>query len=243
MVDLDDRSMETLLSGRRRDRSTRFLVLACVVVLGTILVFNARSGVASSHETLSASTAARPGIPAAATAVASAAVVSPTTTPECIATQRCADPAAGPAVAGYDVVAFFGSTLRQGVDCGVRGTREHAARYGNYTFLFASSANRDAFLAAPETYVPAYGGFCAWGVATEAAWSPDFLGPPIVAPGSADCERAWVVDDAGRLFLLNRYAMSLWLSDVASYRAAADATWRTWYPALDDGVLNTGSFA
>lgn len=30
---------------------------------------------------------------------------------------------------------------------------------------FSSGANRDAFLADPESYAPAYGGYCAWAAA------------------------------------------------------------------------------
>ena len=65
--------------------------------------------------------------------------------------------AEGVAIRGYDPVAYF----RQG---GPRqGSPEHAVRHDGAIWHFASAANRALFLADPERYKPAYGGFCAYG--------------------------------------------------------------------------------
>ena len=45
------------------------------------------------------------------------------------------------------------------------GSADFSAESGGATYLFASAEARDAFLAAPETYEPAFGGFCATGAA------------------------------------------------------------------------------
>jgi YHS domain-containing protein len=76
------------------------------------------------------------------------------------------------AIRGYDPVAYF----REG---GPRkGSAAHAVDHDGATWHFASAANRALFLADPERYKPAYGGFCAYGtsrgylVKTEPeAWS------------------------------------------------------------------------
>ena len=67
----------------------------------------------------------------------------------------------GPGLAahGYDVMAFFtnGNPLI--------GSDTYATAHAGGTYRFASQANLDAFKASPSKYAPAYGGFCAYGVA------------------------------------------------------------------------------
>ena len=65
----------------------------------------------------------------------------------------------GVAIKGYDVVAYF--TVGEPV----KGSSEFEADYKNATFRFASRENRQRFLDDPEAYMPAYGGYCALGVA------------------------------------------------------------------------------
>jgi len=63
------------------------------------------------------------------------------------------------AVKGYDVVAYFTE------DRPVEGSPEITAEWEDAIFQFSSEENRDRFLEAPEDYIPAYGGYCALGVA------------------------------------------------------------------------------
>ncbi len=65
----------------------------------------------------------------------------------------------GVAIKGYDTVAYFTENRA------VEGSPEHTAEYKGATFWFASEENRDRFAESPENYAPAYGGFCALGVA------------------------------------------------------------------------------
>jgi hypothetical protein len=62
------------------------------------------------------------------------------------------DPLSGVALFGYDPVAFFldGRALQ--------GDRRHLAVHGNLVWHFRSPANRAGFVAAPDAYVPAFGG-------------------------------------------------------------------------------------
>jgi len=65
----------------------------------------------------------------------------------------------GVAVKGYDVVAYF----TEGEP--VRGLPEHEVEQRGAIFRFASAAHAAMFRQSPGKYMPAYGGFCALGVA------------------------------------------------------------------------------
>lgn len=65
----------------------------------------------------------------------------------------------GIAIRGYDPVAYH--TL----GAPTPGSAEHAFEYQGATWHFANAQHRQMFVADPETYVPAYGGYCAYGVA------------------------------------------------------------------------------
>lgn len=62
----------------------------------------------------------------------------------------------GLAIQGYDPVAYF--TVKKAT----KGQKTISTQYKGATYRFASVANRDRFLKAPEAYVPAYGGWCAY---------------------------------------------------------------------------------
>jgi len=69
-----------------------------------------------------------------------------------------ADPYGKIALQGYDPVAFH----TQGK--AVKGDPYIPAEVLGYKFLFASEEDKAAFLKDPEKYLPAYGGYCAFGV-------------------------------------------------------------------------------
>lgn len=115
---------------------------------------------------------------------------------------------AGPglAVHGYDVVSYFNGSPEIGSD-------DFAVAYKGAAYRFASKADLDAFNASPDKYVPAYGGFCAYGTAL----GKKFDGDP----------RFWKVVD-GKLYLnLNRDIQAKWSGDIAGNIKKADATWPT----------------
>jgi YHS domain-containing protein len=65
----------------------------------------------------------------------------------------------GVAIHGYDPVAYF-------TEGGPRaGKPELAVTHAGARWLFASEANRQRFVTSPARYLPAYGGYCAFGVA------------------------------------------------------------------------------
>ena len=61
---------------------------------------------------------------------------------------------------GYDVVAYFNNEA-------IEGDKKFSATHDSVKYKFANQANLDAFLAAPEKYIPQYGGYCAYAVAQK----------------------------------------------------------------------------
>jgi len=111
----------------------------------------------------------------------------------------------GVAIRGYDPVAYFR-------DNGPRpGRPEFSARHGGATWYFASAENKALFEADPERYLPAFGGFCAYGT------SRGYLVK--IEP------EAWSIVD-GRLYL--NYDLNVrktWLGRTQTYIARADGNW------------------
>lgn len=120
--------------------------------------------------------------------------------------------ASGLALKGHDPVAYFSAAKP------TPGLAQYSAQHQGATYRFASAANRDAFVTNPAKYAPAYGGFCAMGVALEKKLDVD--------------PQAWRVVD-GRLYLnVNKDVQKRWLDDVPGNLATADKNW----PRLKDRV-------
>jgi YHS domain len=111
----------------------------------------------------------------------------------------------GLAAHGHDVVAYFTAgkpTL---------GSDKFAVAYNGGTYRFASQANLDAFKVDSAKYAPAFGGFCAYGVAL----AKKFDGDP----------RYWKIVD-GKLYLnLNADIAAKWNADVPGNIAKANGNW------------------
>lgn len=112
-----------------------------------------------------------------------------------------------PAVGGYDVVSYHEGTVP------LRGSGYHAANHEGVVYLFASEENKAIFEAAPSKYLPAYNGFCAYGVAVGKKFHTD----PTVYE---------IVD--GTLYLnLDRGIQKEWSKDVPGNIAKADENWKS----------------
>ena len=111
----------------------------------------------------------------------------------------------GVAIRGYDPVAYFR-------DGGPRlGKPEFSVRHGGAIWHFGSAEHKALFEADPERYLPAYGGFCAYGT------SRGYLVK--IEP------EAWSIVD-GRLYL--NYDLDVrktWLKRTKTYIARADGSW------------------
>lgn len=73
----------------------------------------------------------------------------------------------GVILAGHDTVAYHTESRP------VLGKPGITAVYNDAIYRFASEANRDLFVANPEKYAPAYGGFCAFGATFGKKFSVD----------------------------------------------------------------------
>lgn len=112
---------------------------------------------------------------------------------------------AGLALSGYDPVAYQVSQQA------TKGSSDFTATHEGATYRFLSAENRDAFLSDPVRYLPAYGGFCAYGMAKGYRAKID--------------PQAFTVID-GRLYLnYSKGVRDRWLKDVPGYLASADGNW------------------
>lgn len=111
----------------------------------------------------------------------------------------------GLAIRGYDPVAYFR-------DGGPRpGKPEFAVQHNGATWRFASAEHKELFEGDPERYLPAYGGFCAYGA------SRGYLVK--IEP------EAWSIV-GGRLYLNHDLDVrETWLGRAKTYIARADGNW------------------
>ena len=119
-------------------------------------------------------------------------------------------PSSGLALEGYCPVAYFA------VNKPVRGRPEYASTYNDVTYHFVNAEAKAAFDREPEKYLPAFGGWCAFGMAVSDKF-------PV------DPTNFKIVNGRLMLFLKNRDvdALALWnAGDEAELIARADAHWR-----------------
>jgi len=111
-----------------------------------------------------------------------------------------------PAVQGYDVVTYHTSKRP------LRGNGNYVVAHDGATYQFSSKENMAAFQANPEQYVPAYNGYCAFGVSV----GKKFIGDPEV----------WRVIDGKTYLNLDAGIQNEWLKDVPGRIQTADARWK-----------------
>lgn len=110
-----------------------------------------------------------------------------------------------PGLSGYDPVAYF----TEGKP--VRGNGYHVAEYKGVTYAFANKKNRKKFEANPGKYAPAYGGWCAYGVAV----GKKFVADPTV----------WRIVDGTLYVNLDRDIQRTWQKDIPGNIKKANANW------------------
>ena len=109
------------------------------------------------------------------------------------------------AVSGYDTVAYFTAGKP------TKGDDAIIATYKGATYRFATTQNRDAFLAAPAKYAPQYGGYCAWAVGHGYTAKSD--------------PTAWKIVN-GKLYLnYNAEIQQKWIAEEAALITAGDKNW------------------
>jgi hypothetical protein len=116
----------------------------------------------------------------------------------------------GVAIKGFDAVAYFKDGRSR------RGAKVHAFRYKGVEWHFSSAENMAAFAANPSKYEPAYGGYCAYGVAS---------GYLVKIEGDA-----WAIRD-GRLYLnYDDGVQKKWSHSPGAFIREANRKWRAIKP-------------
>ncbi|MCO6438220.1 MAG: YHS domain protein [Phycisphaerae bacterium] len=117
----------------------------------------------------------------------------------------------GLAIEGYDPVAYF----PEGGEKPAKGSPDYQATRLGVTYWFVNDENRQRFLADPEKYEPAYGGWCAYAMGAKGAKVE-------VDP------KAYEVRD-GHLFLFYRSILTdtrkPWGKNRDTLKPAADKNW------------------
>lgn len=120
----------------------------------------------------------------------------------------------GFAASGYDVVAYHSlpqMPVGEAQPAPVPGKASITADYNGATWAFANEANRDAFVADPEKYAPAYDGHCAYGIAQGGKVS----GNP----------ELWRIVD-GKLYLnVTRTVVGFWEADIQGNLKQSEVNW------------------
>jgi len=134
----------------------------------------------------------------------------------------------GVALNGYDVVAYFTEDAAQ------LGLETITATHGGLTYRFANEEHRRQFQKNPETFLPQYGGWCAYGCAirvTQRGWAP--------ARYPVDPTAFAIIDD--KLYLFNRSpafdALAAWQKgDPDAQRDLADTWWQSRLALAAEGL-------
>ena len=105
---------------------------------------------------------------------------------------------------GHDVVSYFTDGRHQ------MGSPAHRSVYKGVTFRFASAEHKALFDAAPEKYIPQFGGYCANGIAYGIPWGGDadtwrIIGGKLYIFGGAGSRDAFLLDPARNLALADKY--------------------------------------
>ena len=110
----------------------------------------------------------------------------------------------GVAANGYDVVAYFDGNA-------VEGSSDIEVKYKGALWRFASKENAEEFVDDPDKYIPAYGGYCAYGVSQGYLVATD--------------PHAWTVADDKLYLNFNQPTRSHWLTRQDEYIGVADLNW------------------
>lgn len=112
-----------------------------------------------------------------------------------------------PGISGYDSVAYFSDGKP------VRGSGYHVTVVEGVTYAFATAEHRKMFEANPQKYLPAYGGYCAYGLGV----GKKFVADPEV----------WKIVE-GKLYLnLDKGIQQKWEKDIPGFIKKGDANWVT----------------
>ncbi len=108
-------------------------------------------------------------------------------------------------VQGYDLVSYHKNEKP------LKGNGNHIVEHHGVTYLFINKANQEEFAKNPHKYLPAYGGYCAYGVAV----GKKFVGDPDV----------WKIVDNKLYLNLDNKIQGIWNKDVSGNIQKAEVNW------------------
>ncbi len=111
----------------------------------------------------------------------------------------------GLAIRGYDPVAYFTAGAP------TSGNWKISAEHNGATYRFASEENKKKFLADPQAFVPAFGGYCAFGT----AMGFKFDGDPNI----------WKIVDNKLYLNLSKPIQTRWEGDLSNFITTAKTNW------------------
>ena len=105
---------------------------------------------------------------------------------------------------GHDVVSYFTDRKHQ------KGSPEIKSVYKGVTFRFASAEHKRMFDAAPEKYMPQYGGYCTNGIVYGIPWGGDadnweIIDGKLYMFGGQGSRDAFMLDVPRNMALANKY--------------------------------------
>lgn len=109
-------------------------------------------------------------------------------------------------VGGYDLVSYHNGKKP------LQGNGNHVVRHNGVDYLFSSQANAAEFSKDADKYLPAYGGYCAYG----AAVGKKFIADPTV----------WEIVDNQLYLNLDNGVKKIWVQDISGNIAKADQNWK-----------------
>ena len=103
---------------------------------------------------------------------------------------------------GHDAVAYFTEGKA------VEGESRFSADHEGATYYFSNAENRDAFVADPESFEPAYGGYCAYGTSVGKKFDVDgkafkIVDDQLYVNKSLKVYETWVKDVPGNIVKAN----------------------------------------
>lgn len=115
---------------------------------------------------------------------------------------------------GADVVAYFTEGRYR------QGERQWSSMWEGITFHFSSAVNKARFDAAPEKYLPEFGGYCTNGIVYGIPWGGDadsfaLIDGKLYIFGGAGSKAAFMLDPGHNLALARQY----WESEVEGSNA------------------------